>query len=68
MQLCDALGLQGIARIDFRLGLDGIGYILEANTVPGLTDTSLVPMAGRAAGIEFADLMERVVHGAIARG
>ena len=67
VQLCDALGLQGIARVDFRLGLDGVGYILEANTVPGLTETSLVPMAGRAAGIDFADLMERVVQGALAR-
>ena len=67
VQLCDALGLQGIARVDFRLGFDGVGYILEANTVPGLTETSLVPMAGRAAGIDFADLMERVVHGALAR-
>ncbi len=63
-----AFGLHGIARIDFRLAADGVGYILEANTVPGLTETSLVPMAGHAAGLEFAELMERVVRGALARG
>ncbi len=65
--LFHGLGLHGIARIDIRLGTDGIGYILEANTVPGLTETSLVPMAARAAGIEFADLMEHLVVAALAR-
>lgn len=62
-----ALELHGIARVDFRLGTDGIAYILEANTVPGLTETSLVPMAAAAAGVEFADLMQHLVVAALAR-
>ena len=60
------LGCRGMARIDFRLAPDGVAYLLEANTVPGLTDTSLVPMAAAARGIAFPDLMDRLVRDAAA--
>lgn len=55
------LGCSGVARVDVRLGNDGIGYLLEVNTIPGMTETSLVPMAAEAVGISFAELLERIV-------
>jgi D-alanine-D-alanine ligase len=48
---------------------DGTFYCLEANTLPGMTELSLIPQAAVAAGISFADLCERIVQLAIgARG
>jgi D-alanine-D-alanine ligase len=61
-----ALKLQGCARIDFRLHPDGGLYCLEANTLPGMTATSLVPQAAQAAGITFPELCERIAVDAIA--
>ena len=55
------LKLRGCARIDFRLGADGVFYCLEANTLPGMTQFSLVPQAAAAAGISFPELCERIV-------
>jgi D-alanine-D-alanine ligase len=55
-----ALKLGGYSRIDFRLGAAGDIFFLEANTLPGLTGTSLLPQAARAAGISFPDLCERI--------
>ncbi|MCC6318132.1 MAG: D-alanine--D-alanine ligase [Gemmatimonadaceae bacterium] len=55
------LKLRGCARIDFRLGPDGEFYCLEANTLPGMTQLSLVPQAAAAAGISFPELCERIV-------
>jgi len=54
------IGCEGFARIDFRLAPDGTPYCLEVNTVPGMTELSLVPMAARARGIEYGDLVERI--------
>ncbi|NQS75943.1 MAG: D-alanine--D-alanine ligase [Peptococcaceae bacterium] len=56
-----AIGCRGLARIDFILGNDALPYILEINTMPGMTETSLFPDAARAAGIEFPDLIDRLV-------
>lgn len=56
-----ALKLRGCARIDFRLTADGESYCLEANTLPGMTETSLIPQAAVAAGLTFDDLCERIV-------
>jgi len=61
------LGCSGVARVDLRLGKDGIGYLLEVNTIPGMTETSLVPMAAEAIGISFPDLLERIVVDGIER-
>ncbi|MEY2512995.1 MAG: D-alanine-D-alanine ligase, partial [bacterium] len=61
------LGCKGFARID--LMLDGAGgelYVLEANAIPGLTDTSLLPQAADAAGIDFDELIGRIVELALA--
>jgi D-alanine-D-alanine ligase len=55
-----ALKLRGCARIDFRMSPSGEFYCLEANTLPGMTATSLVPQGAAAAGIEFPDLCERI--------
>jgi D-alanine-D-alanine ligase len=62
------LGCSGFARIDLMLE-DGTGelYLLEANAIPGLTDTSLLPLAAEAAGISFEDLIARIVELAVAR-
>lgn len=57
-----ALKLRGYARIDFRMADDGEFYCLEANTLPGMTELSLIPQAAAAAGIGFADLCERIVE------
>ena len=55
------LKLSGYARIDFILAQDKM-YCLEANTLPGLTATSLLPKAAAAVGLSFPDLCERIVQ------
>jgi D-alanine-D-alanine ligase len=55
------LGARGWGRIDVLLDDAGEPFLLEANTVPGMTDHSLVPMAARAAGIEFDELVWRIL-------
>ncbi len=55
-----ALGCTGFARIDLILGEDGPS-LLEANAIPGLTDTSLLPQAAEAAGLSFEQLVERIL-------
>jgi D-alanine-D-alanine ligase len=57
-----ALKLRGYARIDFRMAADGTFYCLEANTLPGMTHTSLIPQAAAAAGITFPELCDRIVQ------
>ena len=63
----DALKLRGYARIDFRMATDGTFYCLEANTLPGMTQTSLIPQAAAAAGISFPELCDRIVQLALER-
>jgi D-alanine-D-alanine ligase len=60
-----ALGLTGFARIDLILAADG-PWVLEANAIPGLTDTSLLPQAAEAAGMSFERLVERILDLALA--
>ncbi|MDQ8153131.1 MAG: D-alanine--D-alanine ligase [Gemmatimonadota bacterium] len=60
-----SLKLDGYARIDFRMTEDGTFYCLEANTLPGMTELSLIPQAAAAAGIDFASLCERIVQQAL---
>ena len=57
-----ALGCRGFGRVDFRLTPGGAPYVLEMNTIPGFTETSLLPKAARAAGIEFPDLCDRIMN------
>ncbi|MDX6724705.1 MAG: D-alanine-D-alanine ligase [Solirubrobacteraceae bacterium] len=56
------LGCRGFARVDLMLedGTDEL-YVLEVNAIPGLTETSLLPLAAEAAGIEFEELISRIV-------
>ena len=65
---CRSLKLEGCARIDFRMPENGELYCLEANTLPGLTGTSLVPQAAAAAGITFPELCEQIALLAVERG
>ena len=60
-----ALKLRGCARIDFRMTEDGSLFCLEANTLPGMTGTSLIPQAAAAAGMSFPELCERIVQSAL---
>ncbi len=62
-----ALGCVGFARVDLMLHDDGELYVLEANAVPGLTETSLLPQAADAGGIDFDALVERILAMALAR-
>jgi D-alanine-D-alanine ligase len=64
----DLLGCRDVARIDLLCDADGGLHVLEANVIPGLTETSLLPQAAEAAGISFDDLIGRVVERALARG
>ncbi len=59
-----ALGLSGVARADFIADASGRPWFLEVNTIPGMTETSLSPMAAGAVGIPFDELVERVLLGA----
>lgn len=58
----DALGCSGYARVDFRMGLDNQFYCLEVNTLPGMTETSLVPKAAQAEGIGFNELINSIIR------
>ncbi len=57
-----ALGCRGMGRVDFRLMDDGALFVLELNSIPGFTETSLLPEAARAAGIEFPELCARIME------
>lgn len=63
-----ALGLKGYSRADFILQDDGTLYILEVNTTPGMTATSLVPREAAVHGMSFADLVERLLELALQGG
>lgn len=58
----DALGLEVYARLDFLVTESGDAYCLEANTLPGMTPTSLLPQEARAMGISYAELCDRIIH------
>ena len=61
------LGCYGFARVDLMLGESDELFVLEANPIPGLTDTSLLPQAAEAAGVGFDDLVERILAVAVER-
>jgi D-alanine-D-alanine ligase len=62
-----ALGCEGAARVDFRITPKGRPYVLEINTVPGMTETSLLPMASAQAGIDYDQLVEWILQSALDR-
>lgn len=59
---CRLLGIQGYARLDFMMKPDGSMYCLEANTLPGMTPTSLLPQEAAVLGMDFADLCEELIR------
>ena len=63
-----ALQCSGVSRSDFILDEDGIPWILETNTIPGMTATSLLPDAARAAGISFPELCTKLIEYAFEEG
>jgi len=60
------LGCRGVSRVDFRLDPSNQAWCLEVNTVPGMTPTSLVPMAARARGLTYDQLVQRMLELAVA--
>jgi D-alanine-D-alanine ligase len=62
LQAFDVVGASGWGRVDMMLDSAGQPFLLEINTVPGMTDHSLVPMAARVAGIDFDDLVWRILE------
>jgi len=62
-----ALGLEVYSRVDFILTSDGQPFVLEINTIPGMTEASLLPEAAAAAGISYGDLCERIIDLSLAR-
>ncbi len=63
----EVMGCAGAVRVDFRITPRGRPYVLEINTVPGMTETSLLPMAAAKAGIDYDELTERILASALER-
>jgi D-alanine-D-alanine ligase len=63
----EVCGAEGWGRADFMMNQHGTPLLLEINTVPGMTDHSLVPMAARAAGIDFGELAWRILETSLVR-
>ena len=61
----DALKCSGLARVDFILDKDNIPWFLELNTLPGMTELSLAPMAAKEAGIDFDNLINKICKSAM---
>lgn len=60
----EVLGCEGVTRSDLIVDASGKPWLLETNTIPGMTETSLVPKAARQAGIEFPELVETILDSA----
>lgn len=63
----EVLGCRDVSRVDMILAKDGTPCVIEANTSPGMTVTSLLPMAAEADGLTFPQLVDRLVKAALAR-
>ena len=61
-----AIGCSGVSRSDFILGEDGKLYILEINTIPGMTSTSLIPESAKSIGINFSKFLDIIIEAALA--
>lgn len=66
VRTAEVLGCTGISRVDFRLDAASRPYCLEINTIPGMTPTSLVPMAAKTAGLSYDQVVQRMIDLAIA--
>lgn len=65
LQAYHALGCRGVARVDFRINARGRPYVLELNTIPGMTERSLLPMAALQSGLTYEVLVEEILLQAI---
>ena len=63
----ETLGLRDLSRSDLMIDADGVVWFLEVNVAPGLTETSTVPLAVQAAGLDLGELVETLVRTAVAR-
>ncbi len=61
LEIYHELGCEGVARADYIIDEDGDAWFLEINTVPGMTETSLIPKAAAHVGISFEDLVEKIL-------
>ncbi|GAB1688394.1 D-alanine--D-alanine ligase [Krasilnikovia sp. M28-CT-15] len=64
----EALGLRDLSRVDLIVDAEGEPHVLEVNVSPGMTETSLLPLAVQAAGLDFGKVMAALVGRAVARG
>lgn len=62
VQACNVIGIAGWARVDVFIDNQGVAQLIEVNTVPGMTDHSLVPMAAKQQGINFDELVWRILE------
>lgn len=62
LKACAVVGVKGWGRVDMFIDEMGVTQLIEVNTVPGMTDHSLVPMAAKAEGIEFDELVWRILE------
>jgi D-alanine-D-alanine ligase len=63
-----ALGCRDVSRVDMMLDAEGKPYVLECNSSPGMTETSLLPMAAEAADMTFQDVVSQLIRAALSRG
>ncbi|OHE58936.1 MAG: D-alanine--D-alanine ligase [Thermodesulfovibrio sp. RBG_19FT_COMBO_42_12] len=63
-----ALGCKGATRVDLRVDAEGNPYVLEVNTIPGMTETSLLPKIAKLTGFDFPALIEEIIRGVIREG
>jgi D-alanine-D-alanine ligase len=67
MRVHKYIGAYGMSRTDVILGHDGNFYVLEINTIPGMTPTSLLPQAALKYGITFPELLDKIINSAFRR-
>ena len=60
----ETAGCRGVSRVDFMISKDGIPYVIEINTSPGMTDTSDLPAQSKIMGISYDDLVQIILNGA----
>ena len=60
-KVCDILGCNSYARIDMIIR-DEVPYLLEVNTLPGMTTQSLIPKSAKVRGLEFSDLLDKIIE------
>ena len=67
LEICRAMNVKGGARMDFLRSEGGVFYALEINTIPGMTETSLLPEAASAAGINFDETVMKIIEDSLHR-